>query len=61
MLTLIECKKKTIYMKIIDNVVVKEVTKEEAKEVELIKDMEKSFVIAASSQVISQEISRTPL
>ena len=44
-----------------ENAVVEEATKEEVKEVELVKDMDRSFSITAANREYLQEISRTPL
>ena len=43
MLTLIECKKKNMDMKVVYRVVVEEDTKEEVEVLELVKDVDRSF------------------
>lgn len=61
MQTLIECKKKNMDMKEMDNMVVEETTKEYFEVLELVEDIDRSFVIIAAKQVILREIVKTLL
>lgn len=46
-------------MKVVDSTMVEEVTKEEVKVLDLVEDMDRSFVIIVTKQVILREIVRS--